>query len=103
MKTGFHPARELAEASSKKALLHEAGTTQNAGIAPRYCAFEFEDNGQIRYNRPVPSRLYPNETVSANMVVGKSRGRPTARAETQVPHETSRKSCGRVILFTSYS
>lgn len=35
MKTGFHPARELAVASTKKTLLHKAGTTQNAGIAPR--------------------------------------------------------------------
>lgn len=61
MKTGFHPARELAEAYTKKALLHKAGT-----------------------NRPVPPRLYQNATVSANAVVGKSRGRPTARAETQV-------------------
>lgn len=31
-KTDLHPARELAAAPTKKTLLHEAGTNQNAGI-----------------------------------------------------------------------
>lgn len=50
MKTGFHPAREVAEASTKETLLHKAGTTQTAEIAPGYCAFEFEDNGHVSYH-----------------------------------------------------